>query len=91
MGKRPNTEKQIQAARQNMIKINKEGKNRGNGFDKKPLMGNHIIKHHNDLQHGAIRPDDITLMTHSKHARLHMNLHIENGTRPDRGTRPAIK
>jgi hypothetical protein len=41
-----------------------------------------IIKHHNDLCHGAKKPDDITPMTLSQHAKLHMKLRIENGTAP---------
>lgn len=49
---------------------------------KAQVFANDIIKHHNDLCHGEIRPDDITLMTHSEHAKLHMQLHIENGTHP---------
>lgn len=48
-----------------------KGKNRGNGFDKKALLGDDIVCHHNDLCHGALRPDDISHMTNRKHCRLH--------------------
>lgn len=48
-----------------------KGKNRGNGFDKKALMGNDIIKHHNDLCHGVEDPDDVSYMTSREHSRLH--------------------
>ena len=75
MGKRPNTEKQIQAARKNCL--NRKGQSHVSS-----LNANTIVEHHNDLCRGKLRPDDITVMTHSEHARLHMNLHIENGTHP---------
>lgn len=44
------------------------------------VFGNDIIKHHNDLCHGAERPDDITYMTQSQHLSLHHKIRVENGT-----------
>ena len=81
--KLPRTQKQIGACRQNMIRLNKEGKRGHNGFDKKPLMGDDIVEHHNDLQHGAIRPDDIIYMTNREHTSLHAKL--QNQPRDSKG------
>lgn len=39
--------------------------------------GSDIVEHHNDLCHGKLQPDDITLMTSSEHSRLHAKL--QNG------------
>jgi hypothetical protein len=33
--------------------------------------GDKMITHHNDLCHGALRPDDTTKMSHREHSRLH--------------------
>ena len=46
------------------------------------VFANDVVKHHNDLQHGAERPDDITPMTLSEHMRLHNKLRVNNGTNP---------
>lgn len=35
------------------------------------VFADSIVEHHNDLQHGAIRPNDTNLMSHSEHTRLH--------------------
>lgn len=46
-------------------------------------LSNHaatIIKHHNDLCHGAKNPNDVSFMSHSEHSRLHANLRVKNGT-----------
>lgn len=78
--KLPRTEAHRKAARENMLKCHKEGKHLGHGFGKKPRTGQTIIRHHNDLQHGAERPDDVTYMSHSEHVRLHSRLQLEDGT-----------
>lgn len=56
----------------------------GNQGQPHPHAGNvfsdTIIEHHNDLVHGAERPDDVTHMTMSKHMSLHNKLRVENGT-----------
>ncbi len=57
--KLPRSEKQMEHAHQNI----KEGKCR--------IFANDIVKHHNDLCRGKLRPDDITLMTLSEHFSLH--------------------
>lgn len=46
------------------------------------VFGDDIVEHHNDLCHGALRPDDITSMPLSDHARLHGKLRMEDGTHP---------
>lgn len=74
LNKLPKSEAHKKANRENMIKCHKEGKHLGHGFDKKPLMGQDIIKHHNDLKHGAERPDDVIYMSSSDHCRLHAKL-----------------
>ena len=90
---KPNSQKQRDAARQagrkngakNIKKANETGKNRGNGFDKKPLMGKDLVEHHNDFCHGAERPDDITIMTNSEHTRLHAKLQYQDRGRDSKG------
>lgn len=55
MGKLPKTSLQIETTR-------------------KMGLSNHgdmIVKHHNDLCHGAERPDDVAEMTLSQHSKLH--------------------
>jgi hypothetical protein len=76
--KLPRTKAQLEANRKNGCKLvfNPHGST---------VSANDIIEHHNDLCHGAERPDDVTLMTHSEHSRLHMELRIKNGTHPHRG------
>jgi len=38
---------------------------------KKPVSAESIDCHHNDLCHGAKRPEDIIHVTHAEHARIH--------------------
>jgi len=66
LGKRPRTQTQRDAARTTCL--NRKGKtnpHKGNVF------GDTIVEHHDDLQHGKERPDDVANMTLSEHARLH--------------------
>ncbi len=44
------------------------------------IFPNTMAEHHNDLCHGALRPDDVTYMTFKKHGNLHAKLQLENGT-----------
>lgn len=60
LSQRPRTKAQWQAIYKNLKKAG--------------VFAKDIVKHHNDLCHGTKRPDDITLMTHSEHCRLHSNL-----------------
>ena len=87
MGKAPKTPKQLEASRVNARIAGKiacrlprtprqlEGR----------IFGNDIIKHHNDLCHGAERPDDVTSMTSSEHIRLHAKLRCQNRERDSKG------
>lgn len=68
LSQRPRTEAQRKASYQNL--------------EKAGVFAETTVKHHNDLCHGALRPDDVTYMTHSKHGRLHMELRIKDGTPP---------
>ena len=69
LNERPRTQVQCEAGLRNLDK----GRN---------ITRNTIVEHHNDLCHGAERPDDITLMTSSEHHRLHANIRVQNGTHP---------
>lgn len=73
--KLPRTQKQIEASR----KLGSSAKGKPNPHGPR-VFGDDIIEHHNDLKHGAERPDDITLMTHAEHSSLHNKLRIETGT-----------
>jgi len=70
MGQAPKSEKQIEASREN-------GRKNGLSCTGKPhphgptVFGDDIIEHHNDLCHGAERPDDVTSMTSSEHMKFH--------------------
>ena len=75
LGKAPKTQKQINGCRKGGLKG--KGKSR-----KGRVFADSIVEHHNDLQHGAIRPNDISLMSHSEHTSLHANLRVQNGTNP---------
>jgi len=68
--KLPRTQKQLEASR-NALKPY---------IGKANVHGDDIVEHHNDLQHGALRPDDVTLMTLSEHTTFHNKLKVENGT-----------
>lgn len=70
--KLPRSKKQLKATRKMGLLSNKgrEG----------TVFGDDIIEHHNDLCHGAERPDDVTYMTSSKHWSLHNNVRVQNGT-----------
>lgn len=60
--KLPRTEAQLRVCRENGRKV---------GLSNNADM---IVKHHNDLQHGALRPNDITLLSLSEHTALHSKL-----------------
>ncbi len=71
LGKAPKTEKQREASRKIGRRIN--------------INGDTIIKHHNDLCHGAERPDDVMIMNHSEHCRLHGKLQCQDRKRDSGG------
>jgi hypothetical protein len=74
--KLPRTMKQIESARRmgKAVKtLRQRIASRNNGKHGK-LSKDTIIQHHNDLCHGAERPDDITCMSHGGHSRLHAKL-----------------
>jgi len=77
LSKLPTTQKKRETWRK--IGLNSKGKRNPHG---PTAFGNDIVKHHNDLCHGAERPDDIALMTQSEHRRLHEKLRVQNGTHP---------
>lgn len=89
MGKAPKTQKQRQASREHFRKLGKLPKT------KKQLairvFGDDIVKHHNDLCHGKLRPDDVTYMRGRDHNRLHINLMIQNGTHSIKNAKRDIK
>lgn len=75
------TQAQIENARR--MGLNNKGKLKGKPNPHKGnVFGNDIICHHNDLCHGAERPDDITRMINSEHLSLHRKLEVKNGTHP---------
>ena len=77
--KLPRTQVQIEAGRK-VGKLPKTLLQTGKGRSKPHegnIFGDDIVKHHNDLCHGALRPDDITCMTHSKHIGLHAKLRYQ--------------
>ena len=76
----PRTQRQIEACRQNGRKNGLASKGKCKPYYWGRVFAEDIVKHHNDLCHGAERPDDITLMTMREHSRLHANLRIEDGT-----------
>lgn len=79
IGKAPRTEKQREASRNNIQKINLNNIGKPNPH-KATVFADTIVEHHNDYQHGALRPNDISFMSHSEHSRLHANLRVKNGT-----------
>lgn len=76
----PRTQRQIEACRQNGRKNGAASKGKPRPSHDGRVFGDDIVKHHNDLCHGAERPDDITLMIMREHSRFHTNLRIANGT-----------
>ena len=78
VGNLPNTSaKQIEGCRKlGLAAKGKPNPHKGNVF------GNSIVEHHNDLCHGAERPNDVSHMTLSEHHSLHNNLKVKNGTHP---------
>lgn len=42
------------------------------------IFADTIIEHHNDLCHGAERPDDVSCMTNSEHGKLHAKLQCQD-------------
>lgn len=74
--KLPRTQNQIEASRRNVKKC--------------CVFADTIVKHHNDLQHGALRPNDVTYMTHSAHMSLHMKLRVDNGANLKKLTKDNI-
>lgn len=75
----PKTQKQIESSRKNArtMQLYNIGKSNPHG---PTIFGDDIIRHHNDLQHGALRPDDMVFMTASEHTSLHNKLRVQNGT-----------
>lgn len=64
--KLPQTPKQLETALQNLgIMKGKPYPHEGN------IFGDDIVEHHNDLCHGAERPDDVSYITSREHSRLH--------------------
>ena len=82
VGKLPRTQKQIETARENCRRIGKLPRTEKQLAILRTtrIYANDIICHHNDLQHGTERPDDVAYMTASEHTSLHANLRVENGT-----------
>jgi len=78
--KLPRTQRQIEACHQNGRKNGSASKGKHRPSHGGRVFADDTVKHHNDLCHGAERPDDIALMTMSEHSRFHANLRIENGT-----------
>ncbi len=80
--KLPRTQKQIKACCKNFIKAREIGST----LPRTPkqlagkVFGNDIVEHHNDLCHGAERPEDVTYMIMREHSRLHNNLRVLQGT-----------
>lgn len=71
---RSRTPAQIESGRKaGLMRKGKPNTHKGNVF------ADDTIEHHNDFCHGAERPDDITLMTHSEHSRMHAKLQYPNG------------
>ena len=76
----PRTLKQLATARENGRKY---GFKKGEPHPHEATVsGDDIIEHHNDLCHGAERPDDVTCMTLSEHISLHNRLRVEDETNP---------
>jgi hypothetical protein len=44
-----------------------------------------IVKHHNDLTHGALRPDDVSYMSAREHNRFHAKLQCQTQERDSKG------
>ena len=80
--KLPKSQKQIEACRSTgkLPRTQKQMENARKNLKKGLVFGNTIIKHHNDLQHGILKPHDVSYMTSSEHSRLHANMRVENGT-----------
>lgn len=79
IGSLPRTQNQIEACRKTgklpKTKVQIESARRKNRIN-----ANTIVEHHNDLCHGAERPEDVDCITLSEHGKLHANLRVENGT-----------
>lgn len=79
----PRTQKQIATCRMNGRKVGKLPNRKGSlNPHKGNVFGDTFVCHHNDLCHGAERPDDITYMSQREHQKLHSNLQVQNGTHP---------
>ena len=86
LGQKPKTQNQLRATRQNVKKAQKKAQSvPRTKAQRKAVLENikdvrvfadTIVKHHNDLCHGAKDPDDVTYMTSSEHMRLHANIRI---------------
>ncbi len=82
LNKLPRTKAQREAARENIRKLHKLPRtekqretSRKNGLN--AVFANDIVEHHNDLKHGALRPDDVSYITCSEHTKLHWKLRRE--------------
>ena len=80
VGNLPCTEAEREASRRNAYKMSQLPKTRKQIEAHRSKKANVIAKHHNDLCHGALRPNDITCMTMSEHSFLHSKIRVENGT-----------
>lgn len=73
---RPRTLAQIESGHKaGLLRKGKPNPHKGNVF------ADDIVEHHNDFCHGVERPDDITLMIHSEHSRMHAKLQCVNQKR----------
>lgn len=79
MGKAPRTEKQCEASREKGRKMSLNNIGKPNPHEG-TVCASDIVKHHNDLCHGAKNPNDVIFMSHSEHCRFHANLRVKNGT-----------
>ena len=83
--KLPRTEVQLTTCCENGRKAGLSNKGRSSTqkqieSGRKMGQADSIDCHHRDLQHGAIRPDDVIYMTHSEHSKLHAEIHLKGGT-----------
>lgn len=81
--KLPRTQLQIETSRKNGRKVGKLPR-KGKQLEGR-IFGNDIVKHHQDLCHGAEKPNDVIFMTASKHIGLHAKLRSQYRKR-DKGT-----
>ena len=84
----PPTQRQIEARRKNARKMGKLPKSLAQIEHARKIgvthsiFGDDIVEHHNDLCHGAERPNDVSYMAMRKHTSLHNKLRVDNGSHP---------